>query len=125
NLIAQSHLRQIQTEETPMPMGEVTISRPVTQKLSLEATLETGRDERWMRALTEACFNVGLFTIEELSFELEYVLAMRRFGADAEALLRMLAAKGVADHQHLPKLAVDLRDEKKRAEFIQKLGQKE
>jgi ATP-dependent Clp protease ATP-binding subunit ClpA len=121
NLIAQTKLRQSPSEEAATVTGEVTISRPVTQKLSLDAVRETSRDERWMRELTEACCNAGLFTIEELALELEQVLTLRQFGADAEALLRMLAAKGAADPQHLPKLAVDLRDDKKRAEFIQKL----
>lgn len=126
NLITQANRRQNRTEEAPAApqvKDEVTISRPVTQKLSLDAIRETGRDERWMRELTEACFNAGLFTMEELALELEQVLTLRQFGADAEALLRMLAAKGLSAPQHLPKLAVDLRDEKKLAEFIQKLRQ--
>ncbi|MGH9936786.1 MAG: hypothetical protein ACREAM_11105 [Blastocatellia bacterium] len=51
------------------------------------------------------------------------VATLRQFGADTEALLRMLAAKGLVDPQHLPMLAFDLRDEKKLAEFIEKLRQ--
>jgi phage gp29-like protein len=49
------------------------------------------------------------------------VAVLRQFGADAEALLRMVAAKGLVDPQRLPNLAFDLRDEEKLAEFIEKL----
>jgi hypothetical protein len=55
--------------------------------------------------------------------ELTHVSALRQFSADAEALLRVLAAKGLVDPQGMLKLTFDLRDEKKLAEFIEKLRQ--
>jgi ATP-dependent Clp protease ATP-binding subunit ClpA len=103
---------------------EATISRPITQKLSLDATQPADRDERWMQELSEACVGAGLFTPEELVREFERVAALRQFRADAEALLRLLAAKGLVDPQQLPKLAFDLREEKKLTEFIEKLRQR-
>jgi len=64
-----------------------------------------------------------LFTQEELVTEFMRVAALRQFGSDTEALLRMLAAKSLADPERLPNLAFDLRDEEKLAEFIEKLRQ--
>jgi|SRR5215813_4860896 len=81
------------------------------------------RDDQWTRELSEACIDAGLFTQEELVTEFMSVTALRQFGADTEALLRMLAAKSLVDPQQLPNLAFDLRDEKKLAEFIEKLRQ--
>jgi hypothetical protein len=71
--------------------------------------------------LSEACIDAGLFTQEELLAEFTHVAALRQFSADAEALLRVLAAKGLVDPQRMLKLAFDLRDEMKLAEFIEKL----
>jgi len=105
------------------PPDEVTMSYPVTQKLSLGVTQPTDRDERWMQELSEACIETGLFTQEELLSEFAHVATLRQFRADTEALLRMLAAKGQVNPRHLTKLAFDLRDEKKLAEFIEKLRQ--
>ncbi|HKQ89611.1 MAG TPA: Clp protease N-terminal domain-containing protein [Blastocatellia bacterium] len=79
------------------------------------------RDERWTRELSKACVEAGLFTQEEMVTEFMNVAALRQFESDTEALLRMLAAKGLADPQRLPNLAFDLRDETKLAEFIEKL----
>jgi hypothetical protein len=81
------------------------------------------RDERWMRELSEACIDAGLFTQGEMVAEFMIVAALRQFGADNEAMLRMLAAKGLVDPQRLPSLAFDLRDEEKLAEFIENLRQ--
>jgi ATP-dependent Clp protease ATP-binding subunit ClpC len=80
-----------------------------------------GRDERWTRELSKACVEAGLFTQGEMVTEFTNVAALRQFEADAEALLRMLAAKGLADPRSLPNLAFDLRDETKLVEFIEKL----
>jgi hypothetical protein len=74
-----------------------------------------------VQELSEACVGAGLFTQEELLAEFMQVAALRQFSADAEALLRELAAKGLVDPQRMLKLAFDLRDEKKLAEFIEKL----
>lgn len=82
------------------------------------------RDERWMRELSEACIDAGLFTQDELVAEFTSVAALRQFGADSEAMLRLLAVKGLVDPQRLPNLAFDLRDEEKLADFIDKLHQK-
>ncbi|HKQ77667.1 MAG TPA: Clp protease N-terminal domain-containing protein [Blastocatellia bacterium] len=93
----------------------------VTQKLSLDAPVPVDRDVHWMKELSEACIDAGLFTEDELSAEFENVATLRQFGADTEALLRTLAAKGLVDPQNLPHLAFDLRDDKNLAEFIEKL----
>jgi len=96
----------------------------VTQKLLLDATRPADRDDQWVEELSEACIVVGLFTQDELLAEFTHVAALRQFSADAEALLRMLAAKGLVDPQRMLNLAFDLRDEKKLAEFIEKLRQR-
>ncbi|MGH9836113.1 MAG: Clp protease N-terminal domain-containing protein [Blastocatellia bacterium] len=117
--------RQALADKVTTPAAdEATINRPVTQKLSLDVVQPVDHDERWMQELSEACVGAGLFTPEELVSEFERVAALRQFRADAEALLRLLGAKGLVDPQQLPKLAFDLRDEKKLAEFIEKLRQR-
>jgi ATP-dependent Clp protease ATP-binding subunit ClpA len=117
--------RQALADKVTIPTAdEATISRPVTRKLSPDAAQPTDRDERWMQELSEACVGAGLFTPEELVSEFERVAALRQFRTDAEALLRLLAAKGLVDPQQLPKLAFDLRDEKTLAEFIEKFRQR-
>jgi ATP-dependent Clp protease ATP-binding subunit ClpA len=103
--------------------NEATVSRPITQKLSLDAIQPADDDERWVGELAGACVELGLLNQDELMDEFERVAALRQFGLDTEALLRSLAAKGLVDPQHLPKLAFDLRDEEKLAEFIEKLRQ--
>jgi ATP-dependent Clp protease ATP-binding subunit ClpA len=129
NILAELGLRladarQALADKATIPNAdEVTISRPVTQKLSLDSTQPADSDERWMRELSEACVGAGLFTPEELASEFERVAALRQFRADAEAVLRLLATKGLVDPQQLPNLAFDLRDEKKLTEFIGKLRQ--
>lgn len=129
NILAELDLRladarQALADKATIPNAdEVTISRPVTQKLSLDSTQPADSDERWMRELSEACVGAGLFTPEELASEFERVAALRQFRADAEAVLRLLATKGLVDPQQLPNLAFDLRDEKKLTEFIGKLRQ--
>jgi hypothetical protein len=82
------------------------------------------RDERWTRELSETCIDEGLFTQEELETQFRGVAALRRFGAETEALLRMLAAKSLVDPERLPNLAFDLRDEDKLAGFIENLRQR-
>ncbi len=113
-----SDIRQNLARQAHMEMGSV------TQKLSLDAPQPADIDERWMQELLEACIDAGLFTPEELAPEFERVAALRQFRADAEALLRLLASKGLVDPQQLPKLASDLREEKKLTEFIEKLRQR-
>lgn len=98
------------------------IRQDLMRQVKVEQTT-ADRDERWMRELSEACIDEGLFTQGEMVAEFMIVAALRQFGADNEAMLRMLAAKGLVDPQHLPELAFDLRDENKLAEFIEKLRQ--
>jgi ATP-dependent Clp protease ATP-binding subunit ClpC len=93
----------------------------VTQNIPLDASRVTDRDDQWVDELSEACIDAGLFTQDELLAEFTHVAALRQFGANAEALLRVLAAKGLVDPQGMLKLTFDLRDEKKLAEFIEKL----
>ena len=93
----------------------------VTQNLPLDASGAPDRDDQWVEELSEACIDADLFTQEELLAELTHVAALRQFSANAEALLRALAAKGLVDPQGMLKLTFDLRDEKKLAEFIEKL----
>jgi ATP-dependent Clp protease ATP-binding subunit ClpC len=96
----------------------------VTQKLLLDEPRPADRDDQWVGELSEACIDAGLFTQDELLAEFTHVAALRQFSADAEALLRILAAKGLVDPQRMLKLAFDLRDEEKLAEFIEKLSQR-
>ena len=98
------------------------IRQDLSRRVHKEQTT-ADRDERWMRELSEACIDAGLFTQEVLVTEFASVAVLRQFGAEMEALLRMLAAKGMVDPQQLPNLAFDLRDEIKLAEFIEKLRQ--
>jgi ATP-dependent Clp protease ATP-binding subunit ClpC len=93
----------------------------VTQKSPLDAPRPADRDDQWVGELSEVCIDAGLFTQDELLAEFTHVAALRQFSADAEALLRILAAKGLVDPQGMLKLAFDLRDETKSAEFIEKL----
>jgi ATP-dependent Clp protease ATP-binding subunit ClpC len=96
------------------------IRQDIMRQVKVEQTT-ADRDERWMRELSEACIDAGLFTQGEFVAEFMIVAALRQFGADNEAMLRMLAAKGLVDPQRLPNLAFELRDEEKLAEFIEKL----
>jgi len=81
-------------------------------------------DDQWVGELSEACIDEGLFTQDELLAEFMNVAALRQFSADTEALLRILAAKGLVDPHRMLKLAFDLRDEEKLAEFIEKSRQR-
>jgi len=94
-----------------------------TQELPLDAAHPADVGEWWTQQLSEACIDAGLFTQDELLGEFAHVASLRQFKADTEALLRMLAAKGLVNPQHMLKLVFDLRDEKKLAEFIEKLRQ--
>ncbi len=95
----------------------------ITQRFSIDAPQPVDPDERWMKELSETCIDRGLFTQDELLAELAQVYAMREFEADTEALLRILATKGLVDTERLPYLAFDLRDEMKLADYIKKLRQ--
>ena len=94
----------------------------VTQKSPLDAPRPADSNDQWVGELSEACIDAGLFTQDELLAEFMNVAALRQFSVDTEALLRMLAAKGLVDPQRMLKLAFDLRDEEKLAEFIEKLS---
>jgi ATP-dependent Clp protease ATP-binding subunit ClpC len=93
----------------------------VAQWAPLDAPRPADRDDQWAGELSEACIDAGLFTQDELLAEFTQVAALRQFSADAEALLRVLAAKGLVDPQRMLHLAFDLRDREKLAEFIEKL----
>jgi ATP-dependent Clp protease ATP-binding subunit ClpC len=96
----------------------------VTQKSPLDGPLPADSDDQWVEEVSEACIDAGLFTQDELLAEFMNVAALRQFSADTEALLRILAAKGLVDPQRMLKLAFDLRDEEKLAEFIEKSRQR-
>jgi ATP-dependent Clp protease ATP-binding subunit ClpA len=76
------------------------------------------REESWPQTVLNACRERGLITSEEYANEFERVAGLREFTADAEALLRLLALKGLADPQRLTTLALELCDEKKLEDFI-------
>jgi ATP-dependent Clp protease ATP-binding subunit ClpA len=101
--------------------GETSTGPHSTQSLAPDWTLPQDIDERWMFEVSKACIDLGIFTQSELMNELTDVSGLRRFRADVEALLRVLAEKGLADRTGLPALAVELRDEKKLVEFIERL----
>jgi ATP-dependent Clp protease ATP-binding subunit ClpC len=94
--------------------------RPITQ-ITQHEFQPAEIDEKWMDDVLTTCIETGLFTQADLVIECERVAVMRQFRADVEALLRLLAAKGLADSQYLPELALDLRDKNRLAEFIEKL----
>jgi ATP-dependent Clp protease ATP-binding subunit ClpC len=96
----------------------------VTQKSPLDGPRPADSDDQWVEEVSEACIDAGLFTQDELLAEFMNVAALRQFSADTEALLRILAAKGLVDPQRMLKLAFDLRDEEKLAEFIEKWRQR-
>lgn len=56
--------------------------------------------------------------------ELERVAAMRQFSTDAETLLCLLAAKGLAEPNTLIALAIEFRQESRLKEFISELQRK-
>jgi ATP-dependent Clp protease ATP-binding subunit ClpA len=114
-----SDIRQDLAREANMEQRRV----DTTQKLQLYAAQPDDVGEGWAQELSEVCIDAGLFTQEELLAEFAHVAALRQFSAETEALLRMLAAKGLVDPQHMLKLIFDLHDEKKLAEFIEKLPQ--
>jgi ATP-dependent Clp protease ATP-binding subunit ClpC len=95
----------------------------VTQQSPLDGPRPADSDDQWVGELSEACIDAGLFTQDELLAEFMNVAALRQFSADTEALLRILAAKGLVDPKGMLKLAFDLRDEEKLAEFIEKSRQ--
>jgi ATP-dependent Clp protease ATP-binding subunit ClpC len=98
-------------------------SDEITQRFSIDASQPADPDARWLKTLSETGIDRGLFTQDELLAELAQVNAMREFGAETEALLRILAAKGLVYTERLPDLAFDLRDEVKLAVYIDKLRQ--
>jgi ATP-dependent Clp protease ATP-binding subunit ClpC len=97
--------------------------RPVTQNLSSDQSPPADLDDRWLSKVVQACIDSHLFTQDELAAEFEQVAALRQFRADVEALLRLLSTKGLVEPQNLSQLALDLRDEKRLAEFIERLRQ--
>jgi ATP-dependent Clp protease ATP-binding subunit ClpC len=99
-------------------LSDARTERIITRQLSADEAQPENRDEKWMRQIAEAGVEKGSFTRDELVSELEIVAGLRQFPADAEALLRLLAAKGLADQRHLSALAFALRDEQKLAAFI-------
>jgi ATP-dependent Clp protease ATP-binding subunit ClpA len=94
--------------------------RPITQ-ITRHEFQPAEIDEKWMDVVLTTCIETGLLTQADLVIEFERVAILRQFRADVEALLRLLAAKGLADPQNLPELALDLRDKNRLAEFIEKL----
>jgi ATP-dependent Clp protease ATP-binding subunit ClpC len=78
-------------------------------------------DERWSQVVLKICTDQGIIILPELTSEFERVAGMRQFPADVEALMRLLAAKGLVDPEHLAAFALQLRDEEKLGEFIEKL----
>jgi ATP-dependent Clp protease ATP-binding subunit ClpA len=104
-----------------LPEDEVTTSYPITQTPSRDASQPADIDDPWALELLVAAIGAGLFTQEEFVAERERVDSLRQFRADTEALLRLLASKGLVDPQRLTTLAFDLCDENKLAEFIENL----
>src|SRR5262249_44197079 len=124
DLMRQANVEQRSGEDvTDSSPDEVTMRYSITEKLSRDVTQTQDRDDRWTRELLRACIKADLFTQEELEAEFVTVASLRQFRADTEVLLRILAAKGLVDPQQMPKLAFELRDEKRLAEFIEKLRQ--
>jgi ATP-dependent Clp protease ATP-binding subunit ClpC len=101
--------------------NEARASQHVTQRLSQREAQQEDLDEKWMRELSEACFKQKIFEPEELASEFQRVAAMRQFRVDVEALLRLLAAKGLIESRDLSGLVMDFRDERKFAGFLEKL----
>lgn len=104
------------------------LSPPVTQRLTMTGTLGghgtlPDRDERWLGEIMEAGMASGLFTPEELAREFAQVAALRQWRVEAEALLRLLAAKGLVEPDKLAALPVVWRDEKQLADFSARLRQ--
>jgi|SRR5262245_38835 len=85
------------------------------------ADIRYNREETWSQLVLKSCLERGFITTEEFAGEFERVAGLREFPTDVEALLRLLAAKGLADPQQLITLALELRDEKNLEAFIEKL----
>lgn len=77
--------------------------------------------EKWMGLVLKTCYEREVFTKADFVDEFKRVAALRQFSVSTEALLRLLAEKGLADPDRLPELALDFREETKLAEFIEKL----
>ncbi len=104
--------------------NEETANQAITQRLTLDEIQPQDVDEKWVKEISEACFNQGLFGPDDLVSEFQQVAALREFRADVEALLRLLAAKGMADSRNLPIFAIELRNEEKLSEFVKMLQQR-
>ena len=87
----------------------------------LVSSLKAGGTEKWVERVSEVCTELELLTPKELADELRRVAAMRQLSVEAEALLHLLAAKGLADSSDLVALALDLRSEGKLQQFIERL----
>jgi ATP-dependent Clp protease ATP-binding subunit ClpC len=118
------HARGLRLPEVRQDLARQVHVESVTQKSPLDAPRPADSDDQWVGELSEACIDAGLFTQDELLAEFMNVAALRQFSVDTEALLRILAAKGLVDPQRMLKLAFDLRDEEKLAEFIEKSRQR-
>jgi ATP-dependent Clp protease ATP-binding subunit ClpC len=79
-------------------------------------------DEKWVQEVLKSTLDRGLITTDELASEFERVAGLREFPVDVEALLRLLAAKGLADPHRLITLALELRNQEKLEEFIKKIN---
>src|SRR5262245_32545758 len=100
---------------------EPAVTRHITQKFSVAESVPADLDEQWLRAITDAGIDRGLFTRENLISECVQIAALRGLPLETEALLRLLAAKGFADPWRLSALAVELRDEKGLKDFLERL----
>ena len=111
--IAQQVERQVERQ----------VEKHVTGRLDLwqEETQPLDRDERWFWDISEACTDLGFLKQDELIDEFQLVASLRQFRADAEALLRLLAAKGLIDAREIVSLAFELRDAEKLKVFIERL----
>jgi hypothetical protein len=85
---------------------------------------KTESSDKWVDQIAEVCLEYKIFTVREMADELERVAAMRQLSTDAETLLRLLTAKGLAEPNTLIALAIELRQEGRLKEFIAKLRRK-
>jgi len=91
------------------------------QLISWHKTQRAEIDEKWVDEILNTCFEREVFTKVDFVNEFKRVAALRQFPVSTEALLRLLAEKGLADPDRLLELAFDFREETKLAEFIEKL----
>jgi ATP-dependent Clp protease ATP-binding subunit ClpC len=80
------------------------------------------RDAPWLQELSSAAIEKGLITREELSQRCAQVAAMRHFSPEVEAILDLLASKGLADPSNLAALAFELRDQRSLLSFLKRIA---